>query len=312
MRFGSYLKDQEQQLNNLKLEEKNEDEKEIKSFSEEQLVKVVTNNDRNFKILDINIENLIPYKNQPFQSYDEEKEKEMIESIKISGILQEPIVREIKDEKYEILAGHNRINCAKKVGFNKVKCKVVNVTEEQAKLIMIETNLITRKNLSVIETAKALKIKYEALRNSPATDNIRNYLNNFSNMSQGNVQRYLRINYLNESLQNMVQDKKISLKVAERLSFLNNEEQNTLTDYLREKNITKISEKQSKLLKDESSKKVLDGNIIDKIIRNENTKKDNIVITFSRKEINKLFNNIDDEKKIKRIIIKEFNNKLKV
>ena len=54
---------------------------------------------------------------QPFSLYTEEKMEQMKESISRNGILTPIIARQIEDEQYEIIAGHNRVKCAKKVDF---------------------------------------------------------------------------------------------------------------------------------------------------------------------------------------------------
>lgn len=64
-------------------------------------------------------------------------------------------------------------------------------------------------------------------------------------MSNGNIQRYLRINYLNKELQEAVDDNRIPLKVAEQLSFLEMEERNIVSNILKDKG-AKISEMQAK------------------------------------------------------------------
>ena len=65
----------------------------------------------NVKIVMIAIDKLIDYPNQPFKLYDEDKKKEMIESIKINGIMQPLIVRPIENGKYQIIAGHSLLPC---------------------------------------------------------------------------------------------------------------------------------------------------------------------------------------------------------
>lgn len=62
------------------------------------------------------------YPNQPFKLYNEDKKKEMIESIKNFGIMQPLIVRPINNRKYQILAGHNRRRCARELGTKKYPC----------------------------------------------------------------------------------------------------------------------------------------------------------------------------------------------
>lgn len=100
------------------------------------------------------------YPNQPFKLYDKEKRNEMIESIRISGIMQPLIVRPIDNGKYQILAGHNRRSCARELGITKYLCIIKkNLTDDEAKIYLIDTNLCTRDKISPMERARAYKIK---------------------------------------------------------------------------------------------------------------------------------------------------------
>ncbi len=100
------------------------------------------------------------YPNQPFKLYDKEKRNEMIESIRISGIMQPLIVRPINNGKYQIMAGHNRRSCARELGITKYPCIIKkNLTDDEAKIYLIDTNLCTRDKISPMERARAYKIK---------------------------------------------------------------------------------------------------------------------------------------------------------
>lgn len=100
------------------------------------------------------------YPNQPFKLYDKEKRNEMIESIRISGIMQPLIVRPINNGKYQILAGHNRRSCARELGITKYPCIIKkNLTDDEAKIYLIDTNLCTRDKISPMERARAYKSK---------------------------------------------------------------------------------------------------------------------------------------------------------
>ena len=96
------------------------------------------------KVEDIDIKKLIPFKSHPFREYTEEKKNELIESIKINGIINPIIVRKIEDEKYEIIAGHNRTNACKELEYKTVPCIVKNLSDDEATLEMVESNLYYR------------------------------------------------------------------------------------------------------------------------------------------------------------------------
>ena len=152
------------------------------------------------------------YPNQPFKLYDEDKRKEMIESIKNFGIMQPLIVRPIKDGKYQILAGHNRRSCARELGITKYPCIIKeNLSDDEAKIYLIDTNLCTRDKISPMERARAYKIKYDTYkkRNIETSmfeevrkDNVGalDTLIKEEKTSAGSIQRYLRLMYLIPSL----------------------------------------------------------------------------------------------------------------
>ena len=121
---------------------------------------IENNKIENNKIVMINEKNLENYPNQPFSLYEGDKKKEMIESIKLNGIMQPLIVRPLSNGKYQILAGHNRRMCAKEIGINELPCIIKNnLSEDEAKIYLIDTNLCTRDRIKY-DTYKKRKIQH--------------------------------------------------------------------------------------------------------------------------------------------------------
>lgn len=105
----TYITEEEiKQLLGIENEEKNINDESDFIIEDEEI--------ENNKIVMINEKNLENYPNQPFSLYEGDKKKEMIESIKLNGIMQPLIVRPLSNGKYQILAGHNRRMCAKEIG----------------------------------------------------------------------------------------------------------------------------------------------------------------------------------------------------
>ena len=114
------------------------------------------------------VDELIPYADHPFKLYEGERLDDMVRSVKELGVIVPVIVRPL-DEDYEILSGHNRVNAAKIAGLKKVPVIIkTGLTDEEAKLIVTETNLVQRSfaDLSHSERAVALKMHLEALKES--------------------------------------------------------------------------------------------------------------------------------------------------
>lgn len=182
-----------------------------------------------------------------FKLYDEEKKKKCLKVLKIFGIMQPLIVRQINNEKYQILAGHNRRRCARELGITKYPCIIKeNLSDDEAKIYLIDTNLCTRDKISTMERAKAYKIKYDTYRKKNIKtsmfeeikmDNVgiaRAKLIKEENSSVGTIQRYLRLTYLIPALQEFADKGKISLTVGEKLSFLPVEEQRFVAEIIKD------------------------------------------------------------------------------
>lgn len=107
------------------------------------------------EVVNIKISNIIPNRFQPRITFDEEALNELTNSIKMHGILQPLIVRQVGD-KYEIIAGERRYKAATRAGLNEVPAIVVNFDDQtSAELALIEN--IQRKDLTPLEEAKSYK-----------------------------------------------------------------------------------------------------------------------------------------------------------
>lgn len=246
-------------------------------------------------------EDLVDFEDQPFKLYNEEKKEEMIRSIKLNGIIQPLIVRKLENGKYQILSGHNRRICGREAGLKVFPCKIkYDLTDDEAKLYLVDTNLATRDEISPMERARALKIRKETYRNEKIKakiesgikeDNVedidvRKKIQEIENMSNGNLQRYLRLNYLDKSLQDLVDNRKVSLKVAENLSYLNKDKQRIIGNLIEKENV-KISESQAvKLKKEEDLNKDKIVEMLSKKVKEENT---TITIKFEKEELQNYF-----------------------
>ena len=110
---------------------------------------------------------LVPFSNHPFKLYEGERLDDMVESIKEMGVITPLIVRRLENGTFEILSGHNRANAAKIAGVNKVPVIIKeNITDEEAMLIVTETNLIQRSfsELSHSEKARILTERHNAIK----------------------------------------------------------------------------------------------------------------------------------------------------
>lgn len=231
---------------------KNLKENEPSSSSINKLISSQNSFDRGSRkgyITEIFIEHLVPFSLHPFRMYSQEKLEELAESIKQEGVLTPIIVRK-KGEKYEILAGHNRTEAAKLAGLTEITARVIDVDDDEAKIIVTETNLKQREKLLPSEKAYAYKMQMEAIKNR---DRKLKLINHFSsaeddfedlyqfgtknsgeevaskvNESRNNVYRYIRLTYLHKGLLEMVDSEEIPVNAGVEISYLRENEQDLL------------------------------------------------------------------------------------
>ena len=101
------------------------------------------------------LEKIKAFHDHPFHLYEGERLDDMVESIKEHGVLTPVIVQKIKGG-YEMLSGHNRANAAKLVGLTEIPAIVKeSLTEQEAYVYVIETNMIQRSFNDLLPSEKA-------------------------------------------------------------------------------------------------------------------------------------------------------------
>ena len=253
-------------------------------------------------------EDLEDFPNQPFKMYSESRKNSMIESIKINGIIEPIVVRKTDNGNYQILSGHNRRLCGREAGLKEFKCIVKeNMTDDEASLYMVDSNLMVR-DVMPTERGKALSIRKECLKNEKIAskveneilqdnvdklDTIQQKMMEENKMSNGNIQRYIRLNYLIPQLGEMVDDKKINLKTGESLSFLSKKEQRDIVNIIEKENV-KVSEAMAKKIKKSSDNGELTKELLKRILVKEKDVKLEVRVVFYEDEIKKYFSKINN------------------
>lgn len=105
-------------------------------------------------IVDLDVNKIIPNKNQPRKSFDEKALEELSVSIKSYGIIQPITVRKIYDDIYEIIAGERRFRAAKLINMETVPAVIIETGEEESAAMALIENL-QREDLDFIEEAMA-------------------------------------------------------------------------------------------------------------------------------------------------------------
>ena len=106
----------------------------------------------------VDIDTLAPFPDHPFRLYEGERLDDMVESVRKNGVLV-PIIAREKDGRLEILSGHNRVNASRLAGRNEIPADILrNVTDEEAWIYIIETNLMQRSFADMSHSEKAAVI----------------------------------------------------------------------------------------------------------------------------------------------------------
>ncbi len=114
---------------------------------------IPSQNSNGIEIVDIIM--IAPNPHQPRLDFDQEKLKELANSIKEHGIIQ-PIVVTKEGNQYEIIAGERRFQAAKLLGLKKIPV-IVREADERQKLELAIIENVQRHNLNSIEEAKSYK-----------------------------------------------------------------------------------------------------------------------------------------------------------
>lgn len=115
-------------------------------------------------IVELPLEKLKTFANHPFRVEDDEEMALLVESIKEKGVINPVLLRQIPDEKYEIISGHRRKRACELAGIKTIPAIVRDLTDDEATILMVDSNL-HREHILPSERAFALKMKMEAIKN---------------------------------------------------------------------------------------------------------------------------------------------------
>jgi ParB family transcriptional regulator, chromosome partitioning protein len=107
-------------------------------------------------VVELPIEHIVPGKFQPRTVFDQDKLKELAASIKAQGLVQPVVVRQLKQNQYELIAGERRWRASQLAELRQIPA-IVRVVPDQATVAMALIENIQRENLTPIEEAVALK-----------------------------------------------------------------------------------------------------------------------------------------------------------
>ena len=209
------------------------------------------------KIVSIPIDKISDFKDHPFHVTMDEDMLKLIDSIKENGILIPALVRPKADGTYEMISGHRRKYALSHIGLKEMKVIIRDLDDDQATILMVDSN-IQRENIYPSERGYAYKMRLEAMKHQGKKVDLNTedfsvqYDKSTSNqvgwkfesaaqlgeslgVSMNQVRRFIRLTYLIEPLQEMVDGRheseiRIAFNPAVELSFLTESEQYDLAD----------------------------------------------------------------------------------
>ena len=194
---------------------------------------------------EIDVDMIHVFKNHPFKVLDDEKMSDLIESIRVNGILSPVLVRPDGEDSYEMISGHRRMHAAKIVGLTMIPAIVREMSDDEAVIYMVDSN-IQREELLPSEKAFAFKMKLDAMkRQGKRTDltsdqNVQKFQTSRDSLasefgiSGPQISRYIRLTELIPDLLELVDNKRLQMTAAVEISYVDKEIQQWICEYIHE------------------------------------------------------------------------------
>lgn len=188
--------------------------------------------------------NLIkPMTNSPFTVKEDEDMQKLRESISQFGLLSPIVIRQLPDtNEYEIVCGNRRLQILNELGYETVPVIINNLSDDEALVAMIDSNLCHREHILPSEKGIAYKLKLDAMKRQGYRTDLDEQtsatvlqklkgetsiqkLSEQSGDSRETIRHYIRLTYLISELLNLVDESRIAMRPAVELSYLTHEEQ---------------------------------------------------------------------------------------
>ncbi len=207
------------------------------------------------KVMTIPINKIKDFEGHPFHVTMDEDMAKLIDSIKENDMLMPALVRPKPDGTYEMISGHRRKFAMSQLGRNEMNVIIRDLDDDQATILMVDSN-IQRENIYPSERGYAYKMRLEAMKHQGKKVDINvddvhveydkptsaqvgpkligtrtnEILAEQLGISKNQIKRFIRLTYLVEPLQEMVDGRneneiKIAFNPAVELSYLTESEQ---------------------------------------------------------------------------------------
>ena len=207
------------------------------------------------KVMTIPINKIKDFEGHPFHVTMDEDMAKLIDSIKENDMLMPALVRPKPDGTYEMISGHRRKFAMSQLGRTEMNVIIRELDDDQATILMVDSN-IQRENIYPSERGYAYKMRLEAMKHQGKKVDINvddvhveydkptsaqvgpkligtrtnEILAEQLGISKNQIKRFIRLTYLVEPLQEMVDGRneneiKIAFNPAVELSYLTESEQ---------------------------------------------------------------------------------------
>lgn len=254
-----------------------------------------------YPIADIKIDMIDGFPNHPFRVVDDEEMAQLIENISEYGVMHPVIVRKVGD-RYQMISGHRRLFASKKANKDTIPARIMELSDDDAAIIMADANFLQRTEIKPSEKAKAYRIKYDASKRQGKKGMGRSFdeIGEAAGESGRTVQRFIRLSYLSDELLELVDSGKIGIVQGVDISFINDEYQKFVFDAVIETGVN-MSKEQSAKIKEYG----LNGKLIPEMVCLILTEKKEKKRTFSIKaeKLNEYFSDDYSDTDIEKIIL---------
>lgn len=241
-------------------------------------------------VQDIPLSEISEFPNHPFKVRMDESMMEMVESVAQHGVLVPALVRPKANGGYEMVAGHRRMKASELAGRESISCIVRELTDDEATLIMVDSNL-QREQILPSEKAFAYKMKLDAMKrqagrpskinSSPAGIDYRgrqtlDIMSDDVGDSRNQIHRFIRLTNLIPDLLDLVDNSvlkekdvlQIALRPAVELSYLTVRQQRDLLEIMKSEDCTP-SHAQAIKMRQFAQDGRLDANVLLSIMQEE-------------------------------------------
>ena len=265
------------------------------------------------EVVELNVKDICDFPKHPFKINNDLNYEELKNSIIESGVLVPTIVRKKEDGKYEMLSGHRRKKICEEQGIKKIPCIVKDISDEEAIILMVDSNL-QRDKILPSEKAMAYKMKYDAMKSmTPSVSNKRKdeILGEQVGESREQIRRYIRLNNLIPELLQLVDDTVLKdkrsaltmgLRPAVELSYLSKDDQELVYEEITYEDLTP-SHVQAKRIRELGEKGELDSDILESIFLEQKPNQAKR-LSFNEERIRKVLPKDIKDYKIEDFIIK--------